>query len=217
MPIASRPTVEFERPVDYPDEIAARPDRVRFLVVAERRYLMIDGSGKPGEPAFRDAFAALYPVAYTLHFALKRRGVRAPVGAFEGLYWVETALSGPARFNLPPAEDAAWAWRLMLPVPAEATTCDIEASIDEVHAKKAPPLLDRLRFESQAEEFAAQIMHVGPYDAEAPTIERLQAAIPDAGLRPCGGHHEIYISDPNRTAPARLKTLLRQAVEAVDQ
>lgn len=101
----------------------------------------------------------------------------------------------------------------MLPVPDEATDADFASAIDEVFAKKRPPLLDQLRCEEWLEGDVAQVMHVGRYDAEAPTIDRLHHEIEIAGLRARGCHHEIYISDPNRTAPDRLKTLIRQPVE----
>ena len=85
---APTPTaVHFDEPTDDADLLSAKVGRTRFLVVPERRYFMIDGQGEPGGPSFQAAFGALYPVAYTLHFGLKRRGVMAPVGAAEGLYW----------------------------------------------------------------------------------------------------------------------------------
>jgi len=189
----------FEQPPDYRHEITARADRVRFLAIPRRRYLMVDGTDAPASPAYREAIGAIYPVAYTLHFALKRRGVTAPVGALEGLY----ALGAPSE----------WSWRLLLPIPDEATDADVTAAIADVAARKGPATVARLRAESWEEGPAAQVMHIGPYDAEQPTIERLQLAIKEAGLRPRGLHHEIYISDPNRTAREKLKTLIRQAVE----
>src|SRR3990172_13370369 len=85
---APRP-VEFEHAADYRHEIMARVDRVRFVDVPERRYLMIDGTDAPGSPSYTDAIGALYPVAYTLHFALKRRGIAAPIGTLEGLYTLD--------------------------------------------------------------------------------------------------------------------------------
>ena len=182
---------------EYRSELQATASTVRFLEIPRRRYLMVDGTARPGEQEFRDAIACLYPVAYTLHFALKRKGVDAPVGALEGLYAVG---------------DEAPAWRLLLPVPEAAGDSDVKAAIEEVRAKKHPALIDRLRCEAWEEGAVAQTLHVGPYDAETATVDRVRAAIAERGLEPRGWHHEIYISDPNRTAPARLKTLLRQPV-----
>jgi hypothetical protein len=207
--------VTFEVPADYRAELAARADRARFLVIAARRYFSVDGSDVPGSEGFRVAIESLYPLAYTLHFALKRRGVEGPVGALEGLYWVGSMEPiPPDRFRDSADARGAWDWRLQLPVPDAATDDEIAAAIDEVRAKKAPPLLARVRTGAWAEGRVAQVMHVGPYADEPATIARLHEAIEAAGLRPRGCHHEIYIGDPNRSAPEKLRTLLRQPVEA---
>jgi hypothetical protein len=204
---------KFERPPDYRDETIAQADEVRLLRIPARRYLMIDGTDEPGAPGFRDAIATLYPVAYTLHFALKRRGVMAPVGALEGLYWIDEPGPIPAsRFAATPEAREHWAWRLMLPVPEQCTDADVQSAVEEVFAKKRPLLLERLRCDRWEEGRVAQVLHIGPYELEGRTVDQLQRAIADAGLEPRGCHHEIYISDPNRTAPERLKTLIRQPV-----
>ena len=205
---------DFERPTDYRTEAVAETDTIRLLDIPSRRYLMIDGADEPGTPGFRDAIATLYPVAYTLHFALKRRGVMAPVGALEGLYWINEPGPIPAaRFAATPEARERWSWRLMLPVPSQCTDADVQSAIDEVFAKKRPPLLERLRCKIWREGAVAQILHVGPYEEEARTVERLHNGIAEAGLVPHGCHHEIYVSDPNRTAPDRLKTVIRQPVQ----
>lgn len=206
----------FERDLDYQSEITARSDKVRWLVIPARHYLMIEGSGPPGGQEFQDAISTLYPVAYTLHFALKKRSIQAPVGALEGLLWIGTPEPIPASMlTAGPSQDVRWTWRLMLPVPDEAQTDEVQAAIAAVAAKKKrPPLLGELRCQAWDEGPVAQILHIGPYDAEAPTLERLYQAITDAGLTRRGCHHEIYISDPGRTGPDRIKTVLRQPVEA---
>ena len=208
---------EFERVADLHHAMDAHADRVRFIDLAERRDFAVDGVGPPGDPSFQAAFRVLYPVAYTLHFDLKRRGIQAPVGALEGLYWfdgVETIT--PASFDPAVWDPTHWCWSLRLPVPAIARGDDIEAALLEVSHKKDPPPLDALSVVTWTEGPAAQILHVGPYSAEPGTIERLHEAIAAAGLRPRGRHHEIYISDPNRTAPERLKTVIRQPVAPAD-
>jgi hypothetical protein len=207
--------IEFERLVDYRDIIAARADRVRFIDVPECRQFAVDSAGEPGGAGFQAAFGALYPVAYTLHFALKKRGVDAPVGAIEGLFWFDgTETITPSSFIGEGPEAAAWRWSLRLPVPGSATDEEIRAAISEVARKKDPPALAKLHVVEWTEGPSAQILHVGPYSAEPPTIERLHAEIAAAGLRPRGHHHEIYVSDPNRTSPERLRTVIRQPVEA---
>jgi hypothetical protein len=213
MALTAQRVAEFERPTDYRTESMAEADAIRLLTIPSRRYLMIDGTDEPGAPGFRDAIATLYPVAYTLHFAMKRRGVMAPVGALEGLYWIDQPVPIPVdRFAATPEAREDWAWRLMLPVPSQCTDADVRSAIDEVFAKKRPRLLERLRCETWTEGAVAQILHIGPYEDEARTVRRLHHEITDAGLMARGCHHEIYVSDPNRTAPDRLKTVIRQPV-----
>jgi hypothetical protein len=205
--------VEFERNDDPRTFIASRADQVRFLYIPYRRYLMIDGSDPPGGPAFRASIGALYPVAYALHFALKRRGVDAPIGALEGLYWV--GQPGPIPIEKFEATGAGetMRWRLLLPLPEQATDEEVESAIHEVAAKR-PPEAGQLRCEGWLEGECAQILHIGPYDAEYPTVSRMQLAIAEAGLQPRGCHHEIYLGGP-ATPAGRTKTVIRQPVEDV--
>lgn len=211
MVLTATRTLEFEHAADYRHEITARVDRVRFLEVPARRYLMIDGTDAPASASYTDAIGALYPVAYTLHFVLKQRGVAAPIGTLEGLYTLDP------RGAINPGTPVEWSWTLMLPVPEEATDDEVTTAIAEVATKKGPDSVKGLRCESWEEGRVAQLMHIGPYDAEQPTTERLHDGIAEAGLRPHGRHHEIYVSDPNRTAPERLKTVIRQPVEVLDR
>jgi hypothetical protein len=206
--------VDFEPVSDYRERIRARTDRVRFIEVPECRHLAVDGSGAPGGAEFQAAFGALYPVAYTVHFALKHRGVEAQLGALEGLFWLDdVATITPVTFSSGGTDGRAWRWSLRLPVPDAAAAEEVRAAIAEVARKKGESVVARLWVDRWTEGPCAQILHVGAYAAEPPTIERLHAAIADAGLRPRGRHHEIYVSDPNRTAPERLKTVIRQPVE----
>ena len=208
--------IEFERPTDVYDAVHAAAGRIRFLDVPEHRFLAVDGRGAPGEMPFREAMAALYPVAYTLHFALRRREVAAPIGAMEGLFWIEPDHPLPLDvFGSAAWRPQDWHWRLMLPIPSDATGAEVVAAIDDVASTKAPPALGLLRIETYREGPSAQTLHVGPYDAEIETVQRLHDAVRDAGYHARGCHHEIYISDPNRTPADRLKTVIRQPVEPV--
>ena len=189
---------------------------VRFVDVPKKRFFMIDGRGSPEtDPAFGAAIQTLYPVGYTLKFGLKsRRGINVKVGALEGLFTTDLEHTGLDLAEPGQAmQKTDWAWTLMLPIPDEATDEEISGAVEDVRRKKAPPAIERLRVEAFHEGLCAEIKHVGPYSAEIPTIERLHAAIAAAGYRPRGRHHEIYIGDPNRSAPEKLKTLIRQPIE----
>ena len=188
---------------------------VRFIEVPERRCFMIDGVGMPDGTAddagetFQAAIQALFGVGYGLHFILKRRGVGTKVGAIEALWAWGEAEGGP-----PPEDtDTATArWTALLPVPAEATDEEITAAIADLRHRKNPVALPLLRVATLSEGLCAEVMYVGPYDAEQPTIARLHASIESAGYRPVGLHHEIYLGDPRRSAPEKLRTIIRQPV-----
>ena len=205
MTLSAPSRVEFERNDDPLTWVEALPGTVRFLYIPYRRYLMIDGTGAPGSSAFKAAIGALYPVAYTLHFALKARGVSAPVGALEGLYWIGMPGPMPSEFFEPPTEVPPMQWRLLMPVPEQATDAEIQTAILEVAAKRPNAALKWLRCEGWLEGECAQTLHLGPYDAEYPTIRLLLEKIDAAGLRPRGCHHEIYMSSP-ATSPARFRS-----------
>jgi hypothetical protein len=192
------------------------PPRDPVLVdVPELGYLMIDGTGAPDEGAeypttdFQKAFAALFPVVYTIKFRLKRDGLAMPILPLEALWF--NGEDESFDMNVPPEQ---WGWRAMLAVSDDVTPVVFEEALAEVRRKKGnSESLDRLRLERWCEGRAAQIMHIGPYAEERPTIERLHAFIAAQGLRPRGAHHEIYMGDPRRADPAKLKTVLRQPVE----
>ena len=215
MIVAQAPAnVQFDSPTEDSGLLGAKSGQTRFLIVPERRYFMIEGQGAPESPSFQAAFGALFPVAYVVHFGLKRRGVAARVGAVEALYWFGRT-EGPIQAGEFDQHDRSdWRWRLLLPVPDAATAEEIDGAFHEVAATKAPAALHLLRVERWEEGPAAQTLHVGTYASEPVTIVALQDAIAAAGLQPRGCHHEIYISDPNRTAPERLKTIIRQPVES---
>jgi hypothetical protein len=178
------------------------PGEVRIVDVPARKMLLIDGCGAPGSPAFQESLQALFSIAWALHFRLSRqRGIDAPVGTLEGL------------FDLgPTSPDATPTWTLMIRLPDVATTADVDASVRDVRSRRHLAGLDRVRVESFHEGLAAEILHVGPYDAEAGTIARLHDAIAARGYRIHGRHHEIYVGDPRRSAPSRLRTVIRQPI-----
>jgi hypothetical protein len=210
--VVFEPPVVIEQPATVADELAGKPGRVRFIDVPEHRFVMIDGEGQAGESTFAPRMPGLYTAAWSLRFALKRRGVVTKVGPLEGLWWTSTGLTDlDAIFG--DADRATWRWTLLIALPDEATDAELADALALGRAKLAPPHTESLRVASFAEGPCAQVLHLGSYAAERPTIETLHAAIHDAGMVPRGQHHELYLGDPSRSAPERLRTLLRQPVE----
>lgn len=202
----------LERPKDRLDELRAPRDGIRLLTIPERRFVMIDGSGPPASEAFEARIPGLYGVAYPVRFALKRRGVEGKVGPLEGLWWTtDGVVDLDAIFG--GGDRRTWRWTLMIGLPDEARDAELEEQLAAARGKLDPAPAPSLRVEAFDEGPCAQTMHVGPYADERPSIERLHARIAEAGLRPRGRHHEIYLGDPRRSAPERLRTILRQPVE----
>ena len=203
--------VAFERPATRDLELAGKPGVVRFLDLPERRFVMIDGEGGAGEAAFTPRMPGLYGTAWTLRFALKRRDVITKVGPLEGLWWTTDGSTDlDAIFG--DGGRGTWRWTLLIALPDEATDGELASALEAGRAKLQEPYATNLRVEAFAEGRAAQVLHLGPYAAERPTIEALHAAIEAAGLQPAGRHHEVYLGDPRRGAPEKVRTLLRQPV-----
>ncbi|MFW6641882.1 GyrI-like domain-containing protein [Nocardiopsis algeriensis] len=193
------------------DSYSARRGVFRVLDVPELTYLMIDGHGDPNTPAFTEAVRALYPVAYRLKFASKRElGRDYVVMPLEGLWW-----SGDMDAFTTARDKSRWGWTLMIMVPGWTDTAMFTAAVEAVGAKGAPSRLGEVRLETLTEGRCVQTLHVGTFDEEGPVLERMHHDfIPAQGLRMSGRHHEIYLSDLRRTAPEKLRTLLRQPVVA---
>ena len=173
-------------------------------------YIMIDGGGDPNtSQEYQEAMETLYPLSYTLKFALKRGEAQVDyvVMPLEGLWWVPDM----AQFNL--EDKDAWQWTSMILQPEPVTPKLFAEAVEEVRRKKNPPALEKARLEELHEGLSAQIMHIGPYAEEAPTVEKLHALIKDNGYEFNGKHHEVYMGDPRRTAPEKLKTVIRQPIQ----
>ncbi|WP_364516804.1 GyrI-like domain-containing protein [Nocardioides sp. LML1-1-1.1] len=196
------------------DSYQARRGEFRVLDVPPLTYLMVDGQGDPNTaPEYADALAALYPVAYTLKFASKRELDRDyVVPPLEALWWSDDmATFTTAR------DKSRWSWTAMLMVPDWVPAAAYDEALAQVARKGAPAALDEVRRETLHEGRCVQTLHVGPYDDEAPVLAAMHDDfIPGAGLRMTGRHHEIYLGDPRRVAPERLRTILRQPVEPVE-
>ena len=182
----------------------------QLVDVPPMRFLAIDGTGDPNtNPAYTDAVAALYAVSYTLKMLRKRAGSGDyTVMPLEGLWWM--------RDDVPysPTARTGWAWTMLIRQPDDLTTEQFDAARAQVAQKKGLANLVEVRSEERHEGAAAQTLHLGPYADEAPTIALLHDFIAAQGRTPRGKHHEIYLSDPRRAAPERLRTILRQPIVA---
>ena len=209
MPAVMAPHITFEHGPDLRRLASARRDRVRFVSLPPARFLVIDGTDVPGSPEYIRAVGALYGTAYRLHFLLKGRGVNEPVGMLEALYWLtpeELLASEPPDA---PSGQHDWRWRLLIAVPSATTRDEVAVA---ARAGGEAPWEERIVLDEWTEGPSAQILHVGPYGDEGPTLRTLHAAIAAAGLRPHGPHHEIYLNDPHRVGEERARTVLRQPV-----
>jgi hypothetical protein len=180
--------------------------------VPPMQFLMVDGHGDPNTaPAYQEAVEALYAVGYGVKFASKRELDRDyVVPSLEGLWWAEDMQTFLSR------DKSSWDWTMMIMQPEWVTAAMVEAATVRAREGKDRPALAKLRLETYHEGLSVQILHLGSYDDEAPTIARMHAEfMPAQGLAPAGKHHEIYLSDPRRVAPERLKTVLRQPVRKV--
>lgn len=185
-------------------------EKVERVDVPEMKFLMIDGHGDPNTSRdFADAIEALFGVSYTAKFIVKKgeTAIDYSVMPLEGLWWVENM----ADFSIESKEN--WDWTLMIMQPAYATQDVLTAAMADVHKKKNPPALSKLRFETYQEGPAAQIMHIGPFADEGPTIQKVHQFIEDNSYHLSGKHHEIYLSDIRRAAPEKLKTIIRQPIK----
>lgn len=184
----------------------ASAKKVSDVTVPPIHYLMIDGTGNPNDnPTYAQAVSTLYSVSYKLKFMIKKaESINYKVMPLEGLWWAEDM----TQFNMEQRDN--WLWTMMIAQPDVVTAEKIEAAATEAAKKKDLPRLDDMRFEVYEAGRAAQIMHIGPYGEEAPTIARLHDWISDNGFGLRGKHQEIYLSDPNRAKPENMKTIIRQ-------
>ena len=186
----------------------ASASKPAIIDVPALNALMVDGTGDPNGPAFQEAVGSLYSVAYTLKFAFKKnKDIDYPVMALEGLWCADD----PTAFLSGQRDE--WKWTIFIVLPDVVTRKDVAEAVAAVKKKAKFPRFPEVRFEKFAEGKAAQVMHIGPYAAEGPTIEGLHRFIAEQGYRLRGWHHEIYFGDPRRAAPEKLKTIIRQPIE----
>lgn len=178
---------------------------VEIIDVPEFTFIMADGEGNPNTVEdFQLITETLYSFSYALKFIKKKTGQDYKVMPLEGLWWARDM----SEFSLDRKDD--WFWTLMILQPLGVTPQESDAALEEIKRKKKNLPLERLRIESFREGLSAQTMHIGPYADEAPTIGKVHASINGRGGMLCGKHHEIYIGDPRRSTPEKLKTIIRQ-------
>ncbi|QSB17378.1 GyrI-like domain-containing protein [Natronosporangium hydrolyticum] len=194
---------------DRRDLYAPRSDGFQLVTVPELPFLMVDGAGDPNTSAsYQEAVTTLYAVSYAVKFASKQQLDRDYVVApLEGLW----SADDPAVFVT--REKETWQWTMMITQPEWITAAMVDDAVQRAATKRDLPALARLRFEGYVDGLSAQVLHIGSYDDEGPVLERLhQEFMPANGLTFNGPHHEVYLRDPRRTEPAKLRTILRQPV-----
>lgn len=184
-----------------------------IITVPEMNFIMMDGAGNPNtSPDYQQAVEALYGVAYALKFASKKAlGRDYVVMPLEGLWWGTPM----GKHNFTEADKDQFQWTMMIMQPDFITEDMVEQAIVQVKAKKGLENLDQMRFAAFAEGLSVQILYFGAYDDEGPTIADMHQFAFDQGYQLRGKHHEIYLSDPRRTSPEKLKTILRHPITKV--
>jgi hypothetical protein len=180
-----------------------------LVKVPKLQYLMVDGQGDPNKVVeYQEAVQALFSVSYTLKFHSKNElGKDYVVPPLEGLWWSDNFDDFRSR------RKDKWSWTMMIMVPDWLGKKEFKEAVNTVRSKKPDIRVERLRLESLNEGLSVQIMHIGSYDDETPTLVKLHDQwLPANGLRETLKHHEIYIGDPRKTSAAKLKTVLRQPV-----
>lgn len=187
---------------------------VEVVNVPKFNFVIVDGRIEPGQtPAtsqeYQDAIGALYGASYTLKFMSKLREMNPidyTVMALEGLWWTD-----PGEFDFNKKDE--WKWTMMIMQPEHITEEMYQGALCNLKEKQENLALSKIRFESFHEGLCMQIMHIGPYAEESRTVEKMNAFAQENGYNLCGKHHEIYLGDPRRCKPERLRTVLRHPVK----
>jgi hypothetical protein len=194
---------------EFAELYKASAKKFEIVTVPKINYLMIDGEGDPNNSKqFEEAIAALYSLSYTIKFMLKKGAQQIDYGVMplEGLWWTDDMK------NFSMEDKSKWKWTLMIMQPDFVTNAIVADAKDLAIKKKSVPAIGHVRFEAMEEGSCAQILYVGPYSSEAPTIVKLHDFIKDSGYKLHGKHREIYLNDMRRTAPEKLKTIIRQPI-----
>jgi hypothetical protein len=183
------------------------PKKPVLIQTKRAKYLTFTGRGAPAGEAFQKAVGALYNVAFTLKMAKKFAGNDYQVCHLEGLWWGDKEAE-----NFAAQSPETWNWKLIIRVPDFISAKDLKDTIAVLKQKGKPPETADVKLESLNEGECVQMLHVGPYSKEGETISQMLALAAEKGLSFHGMHHEIYLSDPRRVPPERLRTILRLPV-----
>ena len=205
MPTASRLELYKLHAAEY-----VKPKRPVLVATKPARYLAVDGSGDPNGPAFGAAVGALYAMAWTIKMGQKRLGQDFNVPGLEGLWW--TAGGDPSKWMIDQSK-RSWRWKILIRMPDTVKRRCLVVAAELLKEKGRDKGVKAVKLERIAEGKCVQMLHVGPYAAEGPTMDAMLAFATEQRLRFTGRHHEIYLSDPRRTKPEKLKTILRHPVK----
>ncbi|MCK4513649.1 MAG: GyrI-like domain-containing protein [Spirochaetaceae bacterium] len=190
--------------------IGARAKEPHLIDVPPLQYVMVDGTGDPNtSEEYQRAMGALYAVAYTVKFVAKDSGSDFGVMPLEGLWWTDP----PEALTMD--DKSIWNWTAMILQPdfVSVTMVDDALASAVQKGKIDPETATKVRLETLREGTSAQVLHIGPYADEAPTIASLHGFVEASGYRLRAKHHEIYMSDPRRVAPEKMKTIIRHPVQ----
>jgi hypothetical protein len=186
----------------------ARSKKPMLLTIGPARYLTITGRGEPGGEVFQQQLGALYGMAFTIKMARKFSGIDYAVAPLEGLWWGRRKVG-----NFMDDPRASWNWKLLIRTPDFITDQDVRDAVDHMLAKGTDRSAAKVKLETIEEGLCVQAMHVGPYATEPATIDAMRVFAREQGVKIAGIHHEIYFSDPRRTAPEKMKTIIRYPVK----
>jgi len=194
---------------EYKELYKPSAKKVSFVEVPKLNYLAIDGKGDPNtSQEYQDSIEALMSLSYKIKFIMKKQHQKDyVVMPLEGLWWADDM----DNFSIEDKSD--WKWRSLVMQPDFVKKEHIQQGKEEVAKKKDLPSLDKVKFIELDEGLSAQILHIGPYAEEGPSVEKLHNEIEENNYEFNGLHHEIYLSDVRRTKPEKLKTIIRQAVK----
>ena len=184
------------------------PKQPQLVEIPEAKYLVVSGRGEPGGEEFTAKIGALYGAAYTVKMTRKFAGKQDyTVCKLEGQWWVDGE-----REDFASTDPKQWNWKLLIRTPDFVQDKDLNEAAATLLQKGKEPQVRQVGLEHFAQGTCVQMLHVGPYDKEPETISTMQAFVEEKGMEFCGRHHEIYLSDPRRVPPERLKTILRHPV-----